>query len=142
MANAGPPIKRATAQRAYDAFLDRVEKANASDDYVDRVVLVVLFGSFLDPDRDPVNDVDLAIAIDHKEIDAALREAKKEERRQMAEDAGRHFGDFIERLFWPSTELRLYLKSRSRVLSIADAQDGILKQAPSRVVYTADNGRV
>jgi hypothetical protein len=30
MANAGPLIKRATAQRAYDAFLDRVEMVNAA----------------------------------------------------------------------------------------------------------------
>ena len=118
-----------------------METVNASDDYVHRVVLV-LFGSFLDPDRDPVNDVDLAVEIDHKEIDTAVREAKKEERRRMAEDAGRNFGSFIERLFWPTTEVMLYLKSRSRVLSIADARDGILKQAAFRVVYTAEKGRV
>ena len=142
MANAGHPIKRATAQRAYDAFLDRVEKVNASDDFVDSVAAVVLFGSFLDPERDPVNDVDVAVEIAPKEMDPDVREAKQEERRQVAERAGRSFATIVDRLFWPSLEVMLYLRSRSRVLSIAAARDPVLKQTASRVVYTAEKGRV
>src|SRR5664280_415696 len=64
---------RATAQRALDGFLARVEEINANPMAGWGVRKVVLFGSFLDPSIERVGDVDLAVEM------VPLRQLTKEQ---------------------------------------------------------------
>ncbi len=54
----------------------------------------------------------------------------------MAEDKGKKFSSFIDRLEWPEHEVRLFLKSRSRTLSIHSIHDEILNRVEYRVVFS------
>jgi len=135
MATAAKPVSRATAQRALDAFLVRVAEVNGSPAYLWRVDRVVLFGSFLDPERDPVGDVDLAISLSMKNQDSDTRMAEVREHTRAAMAGGRHLPTFISQLLWPKNEVLLYLKSRSRVLSLIDDDDDILNQTTCHTLY-------
>ena len=55
------PVKRSTAQRHLDAFLERVDAMNADPESPIWVSSVWLFGSFADPEVDPVGDIDLVV---------------------------------------------------------------------------------
>ena len=54
----------------------------------------------------------------------------------IAEKKGKKFSSFIDRLEWPEHEVRLFLKSRSRTLSIHSIHDEILNRVEYRVVFS------
>src|SRR5919199_3088857 len=56
------PLKRVTAERNLEAFLERVKHVNADCTFAYGVETVILFGSFLS-DMPTVNDVDLAVQL-------------------------------------------------------------------------------
>ncbi|MFD6106181.1 hypothetical protein ACFWFQ_26350 [Nocardia salmonicida] len=137
-ASAAKPVHRATAEKALAGFLQRVEQA-ASDPInmwvVDRVVL---FGSMLDPTRQRVSDVDLAVRLVKN---GAVFEAAGGDRL-----AGAIFLAELNGAKHPSGYLgefgvRKFLKNRSRVLSIGQlSEDGAIAGLPSattphRVLY-------
>jgi hypothetical protein len=55
-----------------------------------------------------------------------------------ANASGRHFGTFVDRLFWPSRELRMILKNRSPAISITNE---VISKLTDRfeIVYTVGN---
>ena len=54
----------------------------------------------------------------------------------IAEKKGKKFSSFIDRLEWPEHEVRLFLKSRSRTLSIHSIHDEILNRVEYRVFFS------
>ena len=78
-ATARQPVTRATAQRALDGFLARVEEINANPLAEWGARKLVLFGSFLDPNIERVGDVDLAVEmvpphqLTKEQFDAVMR---------------------------------------------------------------------
>jgi len=48
---------------------------------------------------------------------------------------GRAFSNFAEQLFWPQTEVKQFLKSRSRSISLHSMEDGVLEQCESKVIF-------
>jgi len=116
-ASAAKPISRKTANRVLREFMERVEQANSSTEYVYKVESVVLFGSMLS-DEERLGDVDLAIELRPRDSEDEQFQAKCKERRRIAETRGRRFGSIFEWAIWPTTEIFLFLKSRSRSLSL------------------------
>jgi hypothetical protein len=134
LASAARPLRRANAERTLSEFLVRVRAVNANPYYLYAVCKVLLFGSML-TDAERVNDVDVAVDLIHKIRDRDKRMQADQERARMAEDGGRRFGNFVERLFWPKYEVILFLKSRSRTLSIHEADDAVLESASCRIIF-------
>jgi hypothetical protein len=60
-ATAARPVNRATAERALQEFLGRVDHVNRNRRYLGKVVSVVLFGSMLKPEVEHLSDVDMAV---------------------------------------------------------------------------------
>ena len=116
-ASGAKPISRKTADRVLREFMERVEVVNARDEYVYKIESVVLFGSVLG-DNETLGDVDLAIELLPREHDDEKSEAKCQVRRRLAEENGRRFGSVFEWAIWPTMEIFLFLKSRSRSLSL------------------------
>lgn len=134
LASAAKPVKRANAEQKVQEFLERVKHVNDDDYFLYKVEKVILFGSFLTL-KESVNDVDLAIKLlpkigNHEEFQKLSRQRIRE-----AYEKGRTFSNFLDELCWPQTEVRLYLKSRSRILSLHDTDDGVLAQCESQVIY-------
>ncbi|WP_431954737.1 hypothetical protein [Nocardia lijiangensis] len=139
-ASAARPLKRATAEKQFVAFLDRVRQINNDPYSVLTVEKVVLFGSMLDESRDTVNDVDLAIRFRYHR-----------DRREEAERTGHlSYKDWTMRPIDPAGkykfehEVMVFLRNRSRALSIGRIDDdGSLCGLPSdstphRVVFEVE----
>lgn len=137
-ATAARPVRRATAQKAFDGLLERAEQVNADPDLAYRVDRLILFGSFLDPDADPVGDVDVAVELTPRATDPDEHLERMRARAAEAAADGRTFATFTAELTWGYTEVMRRLKGRSRVLSLTDADDGILDHADHQVVYRRD----
>jgi predicted nucleotidyltransferase len=122
IASAAKPISRKTANRVLREFIERVELVNASNEYAYRVESVVLFGSILS-DKERLGDVDVAI-----ELQAATRDLEEFQKRlgdrwSAALESDRSFSSNFELLAWPDIEVRRFLKSRSRSLSLHRLSD-------------------
>ncbi|HKP37582.1 MAG TPA: nucleotidyltransferase domain-containing protein [Pyrinomonadaceae bacterium] len=137
LASAAKPISRATAERNLTQLLARVRKVNEDDYFLYKVQKVVLFGSYLRSTQ-TLSDLDVAITLAPKEANRERQDLLEKQRIRAAKNEGRVFGNFLVQLFWPQLEVRKFLKSRSRVISLHEPCDGILEQTESRVIYTVE----
>lgn len=111
MASFGKPIRRKTAERLAAGLLERAREYNtdaARPLYVDRLRI---FGSYLDPQIDPLGDIDVELSFgmrtrDHKSISAYTR------------SSGKVFRSFMAEITWPQFELVQQLKNRSTTINI------------------------
>jgi hypothetical protein len=116
-ATAAKPISRGTAERVLREFIDRVNAVNASREYAYKVRSAVLFGSMLSS-VDRLGDVDVAIDLQRRISDSTKFRQQCERRRHLAEERGRVFSNAIDWTTWPTKEVVLKLKARSRSLSL------------------------
>jgi predicted nucleotidyltransferase len=118
-ASAARLLHRKTAERLLAQFLERVQRVNSTQEYVYRVEHVVLFGSILS-DTDRLGDVDVAVQLQPKvDNDDAFQEWSVV-RRRAAEAKGRNFRTVFDWAMWPTEEIFLQLKARSRGLRLHD----------------------
>lgn len=136
MASAAKAVKRETATKKLDELLHRVHVVNESEEFLFKVVKVVVFGSYLS-DNDYVNDVDVAVKAEIKEKDpkrfAEVYNARMKEYKQ----SGRNFRTKMHMCAWPEMDVYKYLKGKSRVISITTMNDGILGQVTFKVYFDA-----
>lgn len=134
LASAARPITRKTADRKIAELLDRVREVNANDYYLYRVRKVVVFGSYL-TQRSRINDIDVGLDLAHREADPERRSLLDRDRINAAYKAGRRFPNITSELFWPQHEVLLYLKARSRSLSLHTTDDGILENTETKILF-------
>jgi hypothetical protein len=130
------PIPRAKADAIIAAFLQRVGQVNGRPELLERVCEVRVFGSYLE-ERDDLGDVDIAVSTARKEKSGKdwVRESLR-----RADESGRTFSSYIDRLFYAHTEVMLLLQAGSRYLSLHTMDD--LKEigAPSKVLFKDSSG--
>ena len=96
-----------------------------------------MFGSYLS-NNEKMGDIDLAVGLSPKiKSNEKRRELEKEKVRE-AYRRGRTFGNIVQELAWPPREVFLYLKSRSRSMSLHSIDDKILDQTECKVIYKDD----
>ena len=134
MATNARPVKRTTADRALAQFLDRVATVNATGDLAYRVTRVVVFGSYLTQAHE-LNDVDLLVDLIPRSPNPREQELLEESVRARAVKSGRRFGNIVEELAWPQTEVRLFLKNRSRTLSLHYEDHALVERTERRVIF-------
>jgi len=134
LASAARPLTRATAERQLQAFMERVNTVNDNAYYLYRVSKVVLFGSMLTA-KQRVGDVDVSVELLPKIGDAKAQQQADDARIRHALSVGRRFRNLVDEIFWPVHEVRMFLKSRSRAISIHDVSDLVLVRTASRVLY-------
>jgi predicted nucleotidyltransferase len=130
-ARASVRIGRAVAERHLATFLERVRAANANPDFCSWVDEVVLFGSLLDPAREQMSDVHLAVCLVSREADPQDRVQAQP---RLATLANRQFGSSIDQIMGTPTEVLLDLENRSRVLALVEP-DAVPFAAPGRVIH-------
>lgn len=138
LASAAKPVTRKTATRILSEFMDRVRQVNSDPFFPVKVKKVCVFGSYL-TDASRINDIDVAVELTWKE-DHPMVSNKDKVRlaltlSNMAEQKGKKFSSFIDRLHWPEHEVRIFLKSRSRTLSIHPIHDEILNRVEYKVFF-------
>lgn len=136
LASAARPLQRKTADRLLKAFLRRVHQLNEPDSgFLYTADQVALFGSML-TDKPRVSDIDLSVQICRKPVPNGDWHAASQLRVKKAEQLGRQFRDFMETLIWPEVEVKLFLKNRSRGISLIEWNDEWLASQPHRIIYS------
>jgi predicted nucleotidyltransferase len=135
-ATAAKPVTRATAEKALCDFLTRVERVNRDRRFLGRVNRVVLFGSMLHEDVDRLSDLDLAVEVLPKITDRERLAAKNRRRVERLLAAGQVFRNILDMHFYWYREVFRFLKSRSRVISLADyaAEKPLIMNVPHRML--------
>ncbi len=119
MASAAKAVSRKTATRLLREFLDRVRLSNENEAFAYRIESVVIFGSYLS-EAATVNDVDLSVELMRRHSDDLAFENACTGRINLAFRQGRRFQNMTDEILWPRIEILLYLKHRSRTLSLCD----------------------
>jgi predicted nucleotidyltransferase len=134
-ATAARPVTRATAEKALREFLMRVEQVNRDGQFLGRVNRVVIFGSMLS-EANRVSDVDLAVEVLPKISDREELGTKNRRRVERLLAGGHVFRNVLEMHFYWYREVFRFLKSRSRVISLADyaAEKSLVMNVPHRML--------
>ena len=139
LASAAKPVTRKTANRIFSEFMDRVRQVNSDPSFLVKVKKILVFGSYL-TDALRINDIDVAVELTWKENHPLVLNKDRAQLAlnlsNIAENKGKKFSSFIDRLEWPEHEVRLFLKSRSRTLSIHSIHDEILNRVQYKVFFS------
>ena len=139
LATLAKPLRRETAEKKLEEFLARVHQVNADDYFVYQVERVVLFGSMLTNAARP-SDIDLSIKLCCR-FDGQEHEDRFDARIREALGGGRRFSGILSEVGWPYTEVLLFLKSRSRALSLHDYDATAFEDTEHRVIFERGPGR-
>lgn len=134
LASAALPLSRDTAKKKLREFLDRVRTVEKNDEFVYRVKRAIVFGSYLS-DAQKLSDIDIAVELvpRYSGDEFRLRHSRSI---KAAEKRGRAFRDWFEGLCWPQNEVFLFLKSRSRSLSLHGIEDPAWSASKHKVIYS------
>jgi predicted nucleotidyltransferase len=103
-ASASKPIHRKTADHVLAEFMQRMERVNATSEYLYRVDTAILFGSMLS-DVERLGDVDVAVNLEPKVRDEVAFKEWQMARRRAAQIGGRSFSSHVAWLYWPKEEV-------------------------------------
>jgi predicted nucleotidyltransferase len=124
--------KRSTAKKALEMIKEKIEEANAREDFVYQIDKTVLFGSYINSQRETLGDIDIALYLSPKRID--IDEISLN--RKRANDVG-FSGDFIIECIYGKEEVAKYVKNRKCVVSIHDGKKAEIesKEFNEKVCY-------
>lgn len=111
----GKPINRVTARRHLVEVVERARAYNCDPGRLLAIREVAVFGSYLDPEAGSLRDLDLAVSVVRRESDPDLYVRKV---LAYARASGRRFDALHELLYWPTRELRMFLKNRSPAIRV------------------------
>lgn len=131
--SAAKRVKRETAEVTLHKFLDRVRQANCNDEFLFKVTTVVVYGSYLG-DAKRLGDLDLAIELEprHQPLDFDAMNRLYIEHFERSGRAYRRIGYEYE---WAQMEVFLFLKNRSRTLSLHSMHDFIEMEKTVNFAY-------
>ena len=92
-------------------MLDRARAYNADPAKPLFIDKLRVFGSYINPEIDPLGDVDLELSYGRRTTNPQLVA-------DYAKASGRSFNTYVDRLLWPYTELVQHLKQRSAFINI------------------------
>jgi hypothetical protein len=112
------PISRATAKRHLESVIERAKTYNADDTHIFEIALVVVFGSYLDPEASQLGDLDLAIVTRERPATQSPSDDLSKRSLDYADASGRQFKSFFDRLGWAEREVVQILRNRIAAISI------------------------
>lgn len=133
-ASAARSLRRQTADQKLGEFLDRVHFVNSpACDFLFWVEEVALFGSML-KQQQTVNDIDVSVRMERK-LDGEAFSNAANFRSRMARQQGRTFRNIVDEVYWPEHEVRLFLKNRSRAISLVEWDAKWLAATPHKIIF-------
>ena len=95
---------------------------------------MLLFGSYLF-DKERIGDIDLALSFKSKVDDISERRRLEQQKVNLALRQGREFSNIVEQLSWPQTEVKHFLKNRSRAFSLHGIEEPVSIDAEYKEIY-------
>lgn len=108
-------FKRETAQKALENLMRKIKEANEREDFIYKIDKAVLFGSYINSNKEKIGDIDIALYIDLK--DKITPETEQNYRRSF--ESGKQMS-YLERLFYGKEEISKFVKDRKAVIELHD----------------------
>ena len=133
LTNKGMRFVNASAMRRFDRskadkiildFMKRVREVNSDPHFLFKVAGAIVYGSYVRGEQ-TLGDVDIAYELTRKCSDPKRYDRMAKERVAAARAKGRNLDWYMDELFWPETETRLRLKSRTAGLILHPIEDFI-----------------
>ena len=129
------PMNKEKADKIFLEFMNRVEEVNNNDYYLCKVEKLLLFGSYLDPNKNDYGDIDIAHQLKRKIEDFDEYEKARKRRILEMENKGKYFSSFMEESFFPEHEVRLKLKNKCQYISLHEIDDWVLNSTKYKQIY-------
>lgn len=139
-APATPPIHRRTANRNLHHLLQRVHLINASDHFPYKIQKAVVFGSYLNPARQRLGDLDIGVEFAPRHADPQRQRQAEQNCIRARIQGGKKFANVMEMHFWPETYVLRELRGGKRSISLHDYREVLNLGCDYRVVFDAEQG--
>ncbi len=106
---------RATAAKALNNLLDKIEEANKRKDFIYKITKAVVFGSYINSNKEKVGDLDVAIYIRLK--DNTIPEIEQNQNRARIKN---YSLPALMEMIYGKEEVFRFIKDRKRVLELHD----------------------
>jgi len=134
LASAARALHRKTAEQKLQQLLERVKRVNQSEEFIYGVSKVAVFGSYL-TNRPRINDIDVAVEYVRKHADSEEHLRAADQRLRVAWENGRRLDIIADRVLWPRMEVSLFLKSRSRAISLHEFDELSSLDTEYEIIY-------
>jgi len=127
-------FSRETAKKALENVKLKIKEANEREDFIYRIKKAVLFGSYINSDKEKVGDIDIAIYIDLK--DKITPEVEQNYIR--SKQSGKEM-PYVARLFYGKEEVSKFIKDRKAVIELHDGymiEERVKENRMPNYVYT------
>ena len=106
---------RETAKMTLENVIKRIKEANRNDEFIYKITKAVLFGSYINSNKEKVGDLDIAIYIE-------LKDKSKPEVEQNLERArtSNSYVPFILKFIYGKEEVYKYIKDKKHILQLHD----------------------
>ena len=106
---------RETAKMTLENVIKRIKEANRNDEFIYKITKAVLFGSYINSNKEKVGDLDIAIYIE-------LKDKSKPEWEQNLERArtSNSYVPFILKFIYGKEEVFKYIKDKKHILQLHD----------------------
>lgn len=109
---------RMTAEKTIENVIQKIKEINESKEFIYKVTKAVLFGSFINSDKEKIGDLDIAIYIDLKNKSISETAQNYERWRKSLKNI-----PYFMRFFYGKEEVFKYIKDKKRILQL---HDGVL----------------
>lgn len=92
------PLNKEKADKLFKKFMERVEEINSNEFYLYRVSKIVLFGSYIDPEKTDYSDIDIAFELSRKAKSHEEFMEMDEQKIKEVELAGKSFPSFFDQI--------------------------------------------
>ena len=106
---------RETAKMTLENVIKRIKEANRNDEFIYKITKAVLFGSYINSNKEKVGDLDIAIYIE-------LKNKSKPELEQNMKRAStsNSYVPFILKFIYGKEEVFKYIKDKKHILQLHD----------------------
>ena len=106
---------RETAKMTLENVIKRIKEANRNDEFIYKITKAVLFGSYINSNKEKVGDLDIAIYIE-------LKDKSKPELEQNMErsSTSNSYVPFILKFIYGKEEVFKYIKDKKHILQLHD----------------------
>lgn len=108
-------FSRETAKKTIENVLIKIKEVNKNDRFIYKITKAVLFGSYINSDKEKIGDLDIALYIE-------LKDKTRPEIEQNFERAGVaiNYIPFIFKFIYGKEEVFKYIKDKKRILQLHD----------------------
>jgi len=106
---------RKTAKLVLNNVIQKIHEANENEEFIYRITKAVLFGSYINSDKEKIGDLDIALYVE-------LKDKSKPEVEQNLQRANIswNYVPFILKFIYGKEEVFKYVKDRKRILELHD----------------------